>query len=72
MSGKTVITPNGVHIIGQPNLAATMPYHASQLYSRNVQALLESLLKDGVLNLDPADEIARGTTIVRAGEMVAT
>jgi NAD(P) transhydrogenase subunit alpha len=71
VSGKTVVTPNGVHIIGQTNLAATMPYHASQLYSRNVQALLEALIKDGALNLDPADEIARGTTIVRAGEMVA-
>ena len=68
--GKTIVTPNAVHIIGQTNLAGTMPYHASQLYSRNVQALLEALLKDGALNLDPADEIARGTTIVRAGEIV--
>ena len=68
--GKTVVTPNGVHIIGQTNLAGTMPYHASQLYSRNVQALFEALLKDGALNLDPADEIARGTTIVRGGEIV--
>lgn len=68
--GKTTVTPNGVHILGQTNLAGTMPYHASQLYSRNVQALLDALIKDGALNLDPADEIARGTTIVRAGEIV--
>jgi len=67
---QTVITGNGVHVIGRTNLPATMPYHASQLYSRNVQALLEALVKDGALNLDPADEIARGTTIVRAGEIV--
>jgi NAD(P) transhydrogenase subunit alpha len=67
---QTVITENGVHVIGKTNLAATMPYHASQLYSRNVQALLEALVKDGSLNLDPADEIARGTTIVRQGEIV--
>ena len=70
VAGKTVVTPNGVHIIGQTNLAGTMPYHASQLYSRNVQALLEALIKDGALDLDPADDIARGTTIVRAGEIV--
>ncbi|HEV2262579.1 MAG TPA: Re/Si-specific NAD(P)(+) transhydrogenase subunit alpha [Candidatus Rubrimentiphilum sp.] len=67
---QTVITPNGVQIIGTTNLAATMPYHASQLYSRNVGALLESLMKDGKLNLDPADEIAKGTTIVKDGEIV--
>jgi len=67
---QTVVTGNGVHVIGKTNLPATMPYHASQLYSRNVQALLEALVKDGSLNLDPADEIARGTTIVRAGEIV--
>jgi NAD(P) transhydrogenase subunit alpha len=67
---QTVVTPNGVHIIGRTNLPATMPQHASQLYSRNVQALLDSLVKDGALVLDPADEIARGTTIVRNGEVV--
>ena len=67
---QTVVTPNGVHIIGRTNLPATMPQHASQLYSRNVQALLDALVKDGALVLDPADEIARGTTIVRNGEVV--
>ena len=67
---QTVVTPNGVHVIGRTNLPATMPQHASQLYSRNVQALLDALVKDGALVLDPADEIARGTTIVRNGEVV--
>ncbi|HEV3155281.1 MAG TPA: Re/Si-specific NAD(P)(+) transhydrogenase subunit alpha [Candidatus Baltobacteraceae bacterium] len=64
---ETVISPNGVQIIGQTNLPSTMPYHASQLYSRNVHALLGVLLKDGALNLDMNDEIARGTTIVLNG-----
>jgi len=68
--GKTIVTANGVHVLGQTNLAGTMPYHASQLYSRNVQALLEALIKDDALSLDPSDEIARGTTIVRSGEIV--
>lgn len=67
---EIVTTPNGVKIIGTTNLAATMPYHASQLYSRNVGALLESLMKDGQLVLDPNDEIARGTTIVKDGQIV--
>lgn len=67
---ETVVTPNGVHIIGKTNLAGTMPFHASQLYSRNVQALLDALVKDGKLALDPDDEIARGTTIVRDGKIV--
>jgi len=70
VADQTVVTKNGVHIIGKTNLAATMPAHASQLYSRNVQALLEALIKDGALALDPADEIARGTTIVRGGAIV--
>jgi len=67
---ETVRSANGVQIIGQTNLAATMPYHASQLYSRNVFALMGALTKDGALQLNFEDEIARGTTIVRNGEIV--
>ena len=67
---ETVISANGVRIIGQTNLAATMPYHASQLYSRNVQALLGQLVKDGQLNLDMNDEITAGTTIVHEGKII--
>jgi NAD(P) transhydrogenase subunit alpha len=67
---QTVISPGGVQIIGKTNLAATMPYHASQLYSRNVQALLALLIKDGALNLDMSDEITSGTTIVYEGKIV--
>ncbi|HZZ65971.1 MAG TPA: Re/Si-specific NAD(P)(+) transhydrogenase subunit alpha [Candidatus Baltobacteraceae bacterium] len=67
---QTVISPNGVQIIGTTNLPATMPYHASQLYARNVQALLALLIKDGALNLDMNDEILKGTTIVHEGRIV--
>ncbi len=69
--GETVITPNGVQILGHLNLPATMPYHASQLYSRNVYALLSPMLKEGALALDMNDEIARGTTIVHEGSIVS-
>ena len=67
---ETVVSPNGVQIVGKTNIPSTMPYHASQLYSRNVHALLGVLLKDGALTLDMNDEIARGTTIVHEGTIV--
>lgn len=67
---ETVRSANGVQIIGQTNLPATMPYHASQLYSRNVNALLAVLIKDGAMQLDMNDEVLRGTTIVHDGTIV--
>jgi H+-translocating NAD(P) transhydrogenase subunit alpha len=70
VAGQTVTSPNGVAIIGAVNLPATVPAHASQLYARNVQALLTYLVRDGKLALDADDEIARGATIVRDGEIV--
>ncbi len=69
-AGETVVSDNGVSIIGALNLPATVPNNASQLYARNVQALLTYLIRDGALSLDAEDEIARGATIVRAGEIV--
>ena len=62
-AGETVITPNGVHIIGALNLASTMPYNASQLYSRNVYALLSPFIKDGALTLDMNDDVIKGARI---------
>lgn len=67
---QTNVSPNGVQIIGQTNLPSTMPHHASQLYSRNVNALLGVLVKDNALALDMDDEIVRGTTIVHSGQIV--
>jgi NAD(P) transhydrogenase subunit alpha len=68
--GETFVSSNGVQIIGQTNLPATMPYHASQLYSRNVYALLSTLIKDGTLTMDMNDEVVRGATLVREGTIV--
>ncbi|MGD1067099.1 MAG: Re/Si-specific NAD(P)(+) transhydrogenase subunit alpha [Vulcanimicrobiaceae bacterium] len=70
VAGETVVSPNGVSIIGAVNLPATVPSDASRLYARNVQALITYLVRDGKLALDADDEIARGATIVRAGEIV--
>ena len=64
---ETVQSPNGVSIIGTTNLASSMPYNASQLYSRNVYALLSPFIKDGAMTLDPNDDVIKGACIVRDG-----
>jgi NAD(P) transhydrogenase subunit alpha len=60
----------GVTIIGSLNLPATMPYHASQLYAKNISSFAINLLKDGVLNLDMEDQIIRDTLLTRDGQVV--
>ena len=68
--GQTVVR-HDVKIVSPLNLPASMPEHASQLYARNVQALLELLTgEDGSLTLDFEDEIVAGACIVRDGEIV--
>ena len=67
--GETIVT-SGVTIVGTTNLPSTMPFDASVLYSRNIAALLDVIVKDGALVLDESDEIVRGTTIVRDGTIV--
>jgi NAD(P) transhydrogenase subunit alpha len=59
----------GVTIIGWFNLASTVPYHASQMYARNITAFLLHLVKDGKLQLDWEDEIVRETLLTRGGEV---
>jgi NAD(P) transhydrogenase subunit alpha len=61
---------NGVTIIGWINLASTVPFHASQMYARNVTAFLLHLVKDGKLQLNLEDEITRETLVTRGGEVV--
>jgi len=65
-----IAVEHGVTIIGWFNLASTVPYHASQMYARNVSAFLLHLVKDGKLQLDMDDEIIRETTLTRDGEVV--
>jgi NAD(P) transhydrogenase subunit alpha len=60
----------GVTIIGYLNLASSVPYHASQMYARNVSSFLLHLVKDGKLQLDLDDEIVRDTLLTRGGEVV--
>jgi NAD(P) transhydrogenase subunit alpha len=67
--GETV-EAGGVRVIGPLNLPSTIPYHASQMYARNIATFLKYLIKDGKLNLDREDEIVRETLVTCAGEVV--
>jgi H+-translocating NAD(P) transhydrogenase subunit alpha len=67
--GETVVRDD-VTIVGPVGLASSMADHASSLYSRNVQALLELMVKEGELSLDFDDEVLAGACITRDGEIV--
>jgi NAD(P) transhydrogenase subunit alpha len=68
--GEDVVR-EGVSIVGQTDLPSTMPFHASQLYSRNVIALLNHLVSEGNLELDFSDEITAGACVTRREEVPA-
>ncbi len=68
-SGQRVIE-HGVTLIGYINVASTVPYHASQMYARNLTAFLLHLGKEGKLQIDLEDEITRDTLLTRGGEVV--
>ena len=61
----------GVTILGPTNLPSSMPYHASQLYARNVSALVQHLAPEGNLTLDFEDEITAGACVTRKEEVPA-
>ena len=68
--GNETVVSHGVTIIGQENLPATVPYHASQMYSKNVATFLLHLVKKGELTLDMEDEITKETMLIRDGQIV--
>jgi H+-translocating NAD(P) transhydrogenase subunit alpha len=68
--GETVVSENGVTIIGASALPSTMPAAASAMYARNVSALLLLLVKDGQLVLDAEDELQAGVIVTRDGAVV--
>ena len=68
-AGETIVA-HDVKILGPLNVPSTMAEHASQLYSRNVQALLGLMLAEGELTLDFEDEVIQGACITRGGEIV--
>jgi len=64
------VVENGVSVLGPTHLAATVPFHASQMYSKNVSNLLLHLVRDGELRLDTEDEIVRESLVSRDGQVV--
>jgi len=67
--GQTV-TVHGVTIIGTANLASTVPFHASQMYAKNIATFLLNMInKEGKFQLKPEDEIVRGTLVSRGGNL---
>jgi NAD(P) transhydrogenase subunit alpha len=67
--GQTIIT-GGVSILGPLNLPSTIPYHASQMYARNIATFLKYLVKDGRILLNRDDEIVRETLVTHEGDVV--
>ena len=66
---ETVVA-HGVTVLGPTNLPATVPFHASQMYAKNVSTLLLHLVDNGALQVDLEDEITQGTLVSRDGEVV--
>lgn len=68
--GGEEVVDSGVTILGPLNLPATLPYHASQMYAKNLCTFLLHLVKDGNIQLDMADQITADTLISKDGEVV--
>jgi NAD(P) transhydrogenase subunit alpha len=67
--GETV-DHHGVLVVGPLNLPATVPFHASQMFARNLVTFLLHLVREGAVTVNLDDEIVAGTLIARAGEVV--
>ena len=66
--GETVMS-GGVNILGPLNLPSTVPYHASQMYARNLTSFLQNLVKDGDVNLNLDDQIVKESLLTHQGEV---
>ncbi len=69
-AGRTIVK-HGVQLMGPRNIAASLPYHASQLYAKNTASFLQNLLAGSELDLDKDDEIVRETMLARGGEITS-
>ena len=67
-TGQTIVA-HGITVVGPENLASDVACHASQMYGKNIQTLLELILQEGKVNLDFNDEIIAGTVVAHDGEV---
>jgi H+-translocating NAD(P) transhydrogenase subunit alpha len=65
-----IVQAGGVTVLGPTNLPSESPYHASQMYSKNITNFLLHLVRDGQIKIDLEDEIVRETLVCRDGEVV--
>jgi len=68
-AGEEVVY-NDVKILGPINIPAMVPYHASQMYARNVVTFIQNMAKDGEINIDMEDEIIRESLVTSGGDVV--
>jgi NAD(P) transhydrogenase subunit alpha len=69
-AGETVVTENGVTVVGAGSLPSAMPAAASAMYARNISSLLLYLVKDGSIAVDLSDDLQRGVVITYEGRVV--
>jgi NAD(P) transhydrogenase subunit alpha len=67
--GETVVA-HGVTILGPVNIPATVPYHASQMFAKNVATFLLNMVKEGKVELNMEDEVVAESMVTRDGEVV--
>jgi NAD(P) transhydrogenase subunit alpha len=66
-----VVEVHGVKVFGPLNIPAQVPYHASQMYARNVTTFIQNMVKQGEINLNMEDEIIAETMVTRDGDVVS-
>ena len=69
VAGETVVTPNGVKILGPRNLPSELARHASQMYARNLLNFLQPAMKGGALSIDWQDEVFAQSVLTHDGEI---
>jgi NAD(P) transhydrogenase subunit alpha len=69
VAGETVVTPNGVKILGPRNLPSELARHASQMYARNLLNFIQPAIKNGELAIDWQDEVFAQSVLTHDGEV---
>jgi NAD(P) transhydrogenase subunit alpha len=64
-----IVEHHGIRILGPVNLASDVPYHASQMYAKNISTLLLLMVKEGKLEIDMEDQVVAETIVARGGEV---
>jgi len=65
------IDHNGVLILGPLNVPSSIPYHASQMYARNIVTFFQGMVKEGAINIDMEDEVLADTLVTKGGDVVS-